>query len=353
MDRGEKKISVVYLVYDVSMLFGGMRVIFEHVNRLQELGHEVEIWHAGSSDTPYFECHVPIKRYQVGLLDKPDVLVMTDPGFIPDVSKYRQKRATFYLVQHDNEFINELAKSTTEVGRVREYIHHFQTGQWSIIVVSTWLKDVVKDKYDLPSIVIRNGIDHSLFHPSPPIINFRKPTVLLYYDPQAWKGFSEALYATRIVKENVMDLEIIIIGKLFPEENPAADRYFGLTFPALFISKPEQANLAGLYSSATVFVSSSWKEGFGLPGLEAIACGTPLVTTDSGGSSEYAIDNQTAVIVPAQDPTGIALGIAKVLQDASLRAHLSHEGVRKAKEFKWSRSINELEYLFKKSMLKP
>ena len=60
-----------------------------------------------------------------------------------------------------------------------------------------------------------------------------------------------------------------------------------------------QPDLGREYDAAQVFVVGSWFEGFCQPGLEAMACGVPLVTTDNGGCREYAIDGETALVVPA------------------------------------------------------
>ena len=66
----------------------------------------------------------------------------------------------------------------------------------------------------------------------------------------------------------------------------------------------DQAALGREYDAARVFAVGSWFEGFCQPGLEALACGTPLVTTDNGGCREYAIDGETALVVPPRDAAG-------------------------------------------------
>ena len=64
----------------------------------------------------------------------------------------------------------------------------------------------------------------------------------------------------------------------------------------------EQSALGREYDAGRVFAVGSWFEGFGQPGLEALACGVPLVTTDNGGCREYAEDGKTALLVPPRDP---------------------------------------------------
>ena len=73
---------------------------------------------------------------------------------------------------------------------------------------------------------------------------------------------------------------------------------------------------------ANVFVYASWYEGFGLPPLEAMACGVPVVTTDCGGVLEYAIDGYNSLVTPIRDPTALAQAIQRLLSDRHLAAQL-------------------------------
>ena len=61
-----------------------------------------------------------------------------------------------------------------------------------------------------------------------------------------------------------------------------------------------------LYNQSRVFVQPSFHEGFGYTAVEAMACGCALVTTDNGGSRDYAVADETALVVPPGDPAGLA-----------------------------------------------
>ncbi|UOF90552.1 glycosyltransferase [Fodinisporobacter ferrooxydans] len=96
-----------------------------------------------------------------------------------------------------------------------------------------------------------------------------------------------------------------------------------------FQPKTDQ-EMVDLYRSADVFVSTSWMEGFGLPPLEAMVCGTPVVTTNSGGILDFCEHGHSAYIVPPKNPESIAEGIMQVLTDQALAQKLVRGGLHSA-----------------------
>jgi glycosyltransferase involved in cell wall biosynthesis len=95
-------------------------------------------------------------------------------------------------------------------------------------------------------------------------------------------------------------------------------------------------DLAGLYAGAAAFVYPSLLEGFGLPVLEAMAHGTPVVTSAGTATAEVAGD--AAVLVDPLDADAIAEGVDRVLRDAELSARLRSRGRIRAGAFTWERS---------------
>jgi glycosyltransferase involved in cell wall biosynthesis len=103
-----------------------------------------------------------------------------------------------------------------------------------------------------------------------------------------------------------------------------------------FVSKEE---LVQLYNLATVFVMPSLYEGFGLPVLEAMACGCPVITTREGSLQEVVGDS--AFYVDAYDMDSIASGIKKVFEDEKLQKELSEKGLENVKRFSWKKTAAE------------
>jgi glycosyltransferase involved in cell wall biosynthesis len=98
--------------------------------------------------------------------------------------------------------------------------------------------------------------------------------------------------------------------------------------------------LRAFYQTASAFVFPSLYEGFGLPPLEAMACGTPVVCSSVSSLPEVVGD--AAVIVNPENVFDIARGMREVLLDESLRQRLIAEGIKKASQFSWERTAAEV-----------
>jgi glycosyltransferase involved in cell wall biosynthesis len=99
-----------------------------------------------------------------------------------------------------------------------------------------------------------------------------------------------------------------------------------------------------MYRLAGVFVFPSLYEGFGLPPLEAMASGTPVVTSNVSSLPEVAGD--AAVLVDPYDPAAIAQGMRRVLTDDRLRRELRTKGLARARQFSWEASVRRVREIY-------
>jgi len=101
----------------------------------------------------------------------------------------------------------------------------------------------------------------------------------------------------------------------------------------------DQADLPAVYSQADVFLYPSNLEAFPIPLTEAMACGTPIVTSDANGLLEIA--GEAALRVDPADPAAIAAAVERVLSDADLAARLSARGLERSRLFSWERCARQ------------
>lgn len=102
-------------------------------------------------------------------------------------------------------------------------------------------------------------------------------------------------------------------------------------------------DLPSLYAGARAFVLPSLYEGFGLPCLEAMACGTPVVASDRSALPEVCAD--AAILVNAEDPAVVAEAVTRAVTDERLRGHLRGRGLERAAGLSWDRTARRLDDL--------
>ena len=104
----------------------------------------------------------------------------------------------------------------------------------------------------------------------------------------------------------------------------------------MFTGYVADEDLPALYSGALAFVFPSLYEGFGLPALEAMACGTPVITANTTSLPEVVGD--AALLVDPTDLDQLCAAISTIISDQSLREELRHKGLMRAAEFSWQRN---------------
>jgi glycosyltransferase involved in cell wall biosynthesis len=146
---------------------------------------------------------------------------------------------------------------------------------------------------------------------------------------------------------NIKGLKLVIAGKKgwLYREIFARLQTLGLEQDVLFTGFVPDDDLPTLYSCAEGFVFPSLYEGFGLPVLEAMACGTPVISSNTSSLPE--VTGDAAQLVAPDDVRGWAEAITRLAQDAALRAELRERGLRRASRFTWQAAARQTRELYR------
>jgi alpha-1,3-rhamnosyl/mannosyltransferase len=200
-----------------------------------------------------------------------------------------------------------------------------------VLTVSEWSRADIVDCYGLDPeqvVVTGGGLDPAFTHTGgrPQ----RPPYVLFVGALQPRKGPVVALEALAQLSD---DLQLVMVGpvKRGLSEVQAAIHRLRLTSRVDMVGYVSKEDLAGLYRGAECMVFPSHYEGFGLPVLEAMGSGTPVVATTAGAIPEVAGD--AAVLVPPGEPDALADGVRQALTE---RDRLVAAGLERARRFRWA-----------------
>jgi glycosyltransferase involved in cell wall biosynthesis len=162
------------------------------------------------------------------------------------------------------------------------------------------------------------------------------PRRILYLgDMRPRKGLYDLLAAAQMVQAQVPEIKLVIVSK--------EECSIETALPFEYHYRPSREQLAALYTTSDLFVSSSWWESFGIPPLEAMACATPVVMTDSMGGMDYARHEENCLVVPPQQPPALAAAILRVLQDRELAHRLAENGPPTAARYDWEQVTDGFE----------
>jgi glycosyltransferase involved in cell wall biosynthesis len=199
--------------------------------------------------------------------------------------------------------------------------------------------------------VVDLGIDHSKFRPVVVEPGFydryglqqTTPYVVYVGSEGPRKNLRRLIKAFARVIARVPEARLLKVGAS-PYRGGRAELYEliereGIGGKVLFVDDLEDGELASFYSLATVFVFPSLYEGFGLPPLEAMACGAPVIASDRSSLPEVLGD--AAVLCNPYDIDELASRIISVLEDAQLRANLKERGLKRASAYTWERTARE------------
>lgn len=216
-----------------------------------------------------------------------------------------------------------------------------------IFTPSEYVKQKVIRRFGVENVIVTpNGVDTSVFRPETKqgVIDFPKKYVLFVGSLQPRKNLEGLMRAWHRVKDKFADTWLVVAGDsghVFRSVKFFADERIR------FLNYVAGEDLPGLYVSAELFVLPSFDEGFGLPALEAMACGTPVIVSNGGALPETV--GKAGLIFSIEESDSLAQAIEQCLSDEDLRKSLAEKGLARAKDFSWQstadlvwKTLNEL-----------
>ncbi|MEZ5246737.1 MAG: glycosyltransferase family 4 protein [Acidimicrobiales bacterium] len=315
---------------------GGNTLIYEFATAMAERGHDVHLYHheifGGDAITSvdeigWYEFRANITHHVAGIEGfDPREVVSGDIyfGYTPLIEDNPRYGLPVCFVQGHQMYPEAQERQT--------YLNPCPK-----ICVASWLVRVGLE-YGVPPaqlVHIPNGLKQACLDTTR-AIEGRRPRVLFCYNSHLSKGAPLGLEVLTRLHDRRPDLDIVAFGGLAPDTD----------FPdwLTFHHDPDQTTLIdGLYNTSTVFLWTSRIEGFGLPALEAMAGGAALVTTDNGGSEDYAFHGETALVADYPDADALLDNVERLLDDERLRHRLAAAGRRLAAGFTWEASADRLE----------
>ena len=173
--------------------------------------------------------------------------------------------------------------------------------------------------------------------------------VASYLDPRKNVPFLIQNFIKLITEQPNLDINLAIVGSLSyksPELITLMEELEEYKNRIIFAGFVPDEDLRALYSGAKAFIFPSLGEGFGIPVLEAMQCGTPVITSNVTSLPEIAGD--AAILINPYDGDELCQAMLNLLSDGDLRDRLKQKGIERAKQFSWSKCARETVEIYKK-----
>ncbi len=312
----------------LALEFGGERIIAEIANGLVARGHEVilVVPYGGRIAWPIHAAVTWVPTLSPENIPPGDIIM---PNFYPTVLPAFQSRKGRCVRL-------SLAYEPLWVDRPEAVISY--NLPMPVIVISEWQKRHVACRSAGPFYLLHPGVDQSVFHPYPkPADGAKRLLYLLRTRHYHWKGQADFVAAHAMLAQAFPELQVTVVRAGGGMEEPS------YPLPCVWRTAPDDQEMGRLYAAADIFVYPSHFESFGLPPLEAMACGTAVVAADCGGIREYARHLENCLLAQPGNPSALTSTIAALLRDPATRQRLVSGGLQTAAAWTWYRTYQEIE----------
>lgn len=348
---GEQPMKFTFLIPNTE-INGGNRATFELTNALVDLGHEVEIFYPlipGRDGQPWWKPRKTLVQLVKGarncLFRQPWMSVkarlsakwiFTDHMTLPEadflvVSWW----AHLDIVVHANPRCGtaiHYMRSLEFWGGPESEVERSYRHEMCRLTTSAALKQQFEARFDQIHAVVPDGVSQA-FKPvqQPRSEGF---TVGMMYRRQPLKRMSDGLKAIQTLQSQTSQtVNVVLFGERITGRDQSLVRSL---HNCEHIEFPTGQHLVDVYGQLDVFLFPSGpEEAFGLPPLEAMACGVAVVTTAVGATPDYAVHNQSAMFCEVGDVDAMAEQMLHLMQDEHLRRSIADQGMIAASQHQW------------------
>ncbi|UOQ46769.1 glycosyltransferase [Gracilibacillus caseinilyticus] len=345
--NSSKQLMKIGFILPHFKLTGGVKSLLQQMEQLKKKGHQVYLFYkgeAGDGLTPDWydievdgKVYIPPDKLISDHLDICDIVVL---GWISQVPELLDYEGNLLYLEQGHEWLFGDIPSLFQAFYIRLKMKSIYTSGIPIISISKFIASVLEVKFQIKSDVIPIGVDTKFYYPTRDKNN-ASPVILLVGNPELpFKGFDTAIRTLNEIYRQGYSFHV----KWVCQSEPNIDK---VNFPLETIVLPDQKSLSDYYRQSDLFLFTSLYEGFGLPPLEAMASGIPVVMTKCGGVEEYATEDN-CIQVEVGDIDGMVDAVALLLDDPSRRDQLGKRARETALKMDYQHTIQLLESYMRK-----
>lgn len=339
-------------------IVGGRKVVYEYANWLSKKGHDITILYSINLLYRKYSAIPKIFVWQIACL-----LCKYYPKWIQLDKKIKTKVIYAWTNEHIvdgdifvgagsilTQYINHL---DIKKGKIINFVQDFENWELSNeevydtyrlnichITISKYLYQLVCQFANAQNVYyVPNGINIEIYRLKVPIEKRKPHSIITLYHESNRKGVQYALEAIEKLIIKYPDIQVNMFG--------TPERPRGLNTKINYIQNATPNQVCDLYNESAVSLCASLQEGFGLTGMESMACGCALITTNTGGVNDYAKDSETAIFVEKQNVKDIEEKISYLFEHHDERICIAKRGRDNIVDnFSYEKSAEKLERIF-------
>jgi glycosyltransferase involved in cell wall biosynthesis len=313
-------------------LYGGNLRYVELGNALAARGVDFTIATPGGDRPEFLPFRGRTATFDELRADPPELLLASEQNLFRELLAFPAGRRFYY-------FILEKTAAEAEIARAG------RDGKVSLLANSSGMAARLKRKHGVDAVPVVGGVNPSLFRPLRD--DERRPRAPGFFRVIANGRFSRRRKGSRLVAGAIhrlarreRDLELVFFDTSTVDHTAGLPEDLSCRARVWLARDVPREELRTLYGACDLFVSAERKAGWSNPTIEAMACGLPVVCTKSG-TTDFAIDGETALVVP-RTVWHLARAVRRMRRDDALRDRLARAGLEKARSFSWERTADAL-----------